>query len=259
MMAHLAAALISRPALEPPLDPDREEARRWAAEELSDPRYRKAAPNWWEEWWRQVTDWLQSLLRGDPWAGADVTVPLVAVLGIVIIAVAVILARPRLNARHAPSRNVFDDSPAATAESHRRRAVELADDGDWSGAVVEQFRALVRSAEERVVIDPRPGRTADETAVELAPVFPSLTARLSKAATLFDGILYGKELAARADYEVLRELDAEMEATRPARVPMPDVPVPDAPTPDAQTPDVSGPGASVPSSSMPQSGPAVPR
>ncbi|MCA4132287.1 DUF4129 domain-containing protein [Arthrobacter sp. M4] len=219
----VVASLLHGPAFEPPLDPDRNEAQRWAAEELADPRYQKAAPSWFEDFIRQITEWVQSLFRGDPWAGADVTVPLVAFLGIAVVVTAVLLARPRLNARRAVHKDVFDDGPSVSAEAHRRRAAELAGAGDWAGAVVEQFRAIVRGAEERVVIDPRAGRTADEAAVEIGPAFPLQAEQLRDAAVLFDSVRYGHQPAKAEDHAMIRELDTRLTATTPTHADRPGI------------------------------------
>lgn len=200
---------------EPPLDPDRQEARRWAAEELSKPVYRDAQPDWLTDLWRQFTDWLRSLNSGDPDFDTSFAVPVIGVTIVVLIAAAVLFARPRLNARRRPARDPVDADPSVSPAEYRRLAAAAAARSDWRAAVVEQFRAIVRSAEDRTIIDPLPGRTADEVAGQLAGTFGSHAAALQRAAVLFDGIRYGRAQASARDHSDLVALDEALAAAKP--------------------------------------------
>ncbi|MDQ0768545.1 hypothetical protein QF031_001294 [Pseudarthrobacter defluvii] len=200
---------------EPPVLPDAGEARRWAAEELAKPEYREAAPSWLDTLWRNFLDWLQSL-DGSPGDAAPVPSPVIALVIAAIIAAAVILARPRLNARARKARDVFEREVTMSAVDYRNRAETAAGAGKWGDAVVDRFRAVVRSAEDRTILDPQPGRTADEAARALSVPFNSEAARLARAAALFDGIRFGNRAAGSSDYQEMVGLDAALEATRPA-------------------------------------------
>ncbi|MBP2265192.1 hypothetical protein J3A64_000656 [Pseudarthrobacter sp. PvP004] len=208
--------VFASPALmEPPVTPDRDEARRWAAEELSNPRYPDATPGWLDQVWRDVLDWLASL-EGDGAGGPNIAVPLMVVLAVVLIVAAIVIVRPRLNARRAKAPgDLYGEDKAVDAEGYRRRAATAADGGNWPAAVVDQFRALVRSAEERDIIDARAGRTADEAADQLGRVFGTAQVRLLAAARVFDAVRYGEQAATRADYESVRMLDADLLALKP--------------------------------------------
>ncbi|MBB6403901.1 DUF4129 domain-containing protein [Arthrobacter sp. AZCC_0090] len=201
-------------AFEPPVDPDREEAQRWAVEELSKPKYASAKPSWIEELWNQFVEWLRSL-NGDSFSAPNMAVPVIGALAVVLIVVAVIVVRPRLNARKKKSAEVFDDASSENAEAFRARASAAAGRGDWETAVVEQFRAVVRSAEDRAIIDAQAGRTADEAAAQLGRVFTAASSRLEHAARLFDGVKYGKAAATSSDHAVVLALDTELSATKP--------------------------------------------
>lgn len=201
-------------AAEPPVLPGRDEARRWAQEELAKPEYRDASPEWLEDVWAGFLDWLRSLDGG---SGADTpeVAPWIGVAIAVLIGAAVILARPRLNARAKRSVDMFDADPAVTATAYRGRAAAAAAAGNWNAAVVDCFRALVRTAEERNVLDPRPGRTADEVARELATRFSPEARNLVQAARMFDGIRYGNESADRSAYAAMLELDTALGSLKP--------------------------------------------
>jgi hypothetical protein len=201
---------------EPPVLPGAEEARRWAAEELAKSVYRDAEPGWLESLWRSFVNWLQSL-EGPPGTDAPVPSPVIGIVIAVVIAVAVILARPRLNAKPRQAKEVFEPDSALTAQDYRQRAEGAAAAGKWGDAVVDRFRALVRSAEDRILLEPQPGRTADEAALALSAPFPADQARLGLAARTFDAVRYGNWTAGHVDYEAMMRLDTDLEAGKPVR------------------------------------------
>ncbi|MGR0159488.1 DUF4129 domain-containing protein [Paenarthrobacter nitroguajacolicus] len=202
--------------MEPPVTPDRDEARRWATEELSNPRYPDARPGWLDQLWRDFLDWLASLEGDGPGTGPNLAIPLIVVLAVALIIAAIVVVRPRLNARRRKeAEDLYGDDPTVDAEGYRRRAGTAADAGNWPAAVVDQFRALVRSAEERDIIDARAGRTADEAAGQLGQVFGTAQSKLLASAGIFDAVRYGEQAATRADYESVRQLDADLLAQKP--------------------------------------------
>lgn len=205
-------------AAEPPVLPAAGEARRWAAEELAKPEYREAAPGWLEALWKDFVDWLQSL-DSSAADGSTVPGPVIGIVVAAVIAAAVIIAKPRLNPKARRAKQVFEPESVLTPADYRQRAETSAAAGKWGDAVVDRFRALVRSAEDRTILDPQPGRTADEVARELAAPFRAEADRLAKAAGTFDAIRYGNRTADAADYQAMASLDQTLEAMKPARTP----------------------------------------
>ncbi|TLM86808.1 DUF4129 domain-containing protein [Pseudarthrobacter sp. NamE5] len=201
-------------AAEPPVLPGAEEARRWAAEELAKPEYREAAPSWLQSLWEDFADWLQSL-EGPAEAGSTLPSPVIGIVIAVVIAAAVIIAKPRLNPKARQPQEVFDPDSALTPGDYRRRAEGSAVAGKWGDAVVDRFRALVRSAEDRTILDAQPGRTADEVARDLAIPFSGEGQRLHRAAATFDAVRYGNWSAGPGDYDMMATLDAALEALKP--------------------------------------------
>ena len=111
---------------------------------------------------------------------------------------------------------VFEDT-TATAADYRSEASDNARVGDFAQALLFTYRALVRSAEERVVISEQSGRTAVEAAKAIGKALPTYTGALTQAAQLFDEVIYGDKAATSLDYESLVALDQKMTAQKVAQ------------------------------------------
>ena len=198
--------------MEVPVDLGREEARDLARRELADPVY-DAEPSWLQEAVGWLVDRIDELLSRTTGAlGGLVGIAIMAAL-LVLVAAAVIYRMGPM-ARRARSRApVFDGAPRTSAE-YRADADAAASRGDWSTAVVERYRAIVAGLEERGVLDPRPGRTADEAAAEGGSALPGVAHDLGVGAVLFDAVRYGGRSATSADDGTLRRLDDAVRAAR---------------------------------------------
>ncbi len=209
----LATGVPGLAALDVPVDPDRETAHRWLLEELSRPEY-ATEPSLLQ----RLVEWFLGLFD-------DVAVPDVPgwqlALVVLGVAVAVVLvawwvAGPVRTARRAARRSaVVLEDDARTADEMRAAADAAAGRADWSTAVLERFRAVVRSLEERVVLEEQPGRTAHEAADAAAVRLPGVAADLRRAASLFDDVCYGTLPAGADDDAFLRALDRRTAAERP--------------------------------------------
>lgn len=213
-MTVLTAAWSSvRPA---PLAPSREQAQEWARRELSEPGYAQAQPSWAQRLARWVIDRLSGVDLPDVRApNASLGAVLLAL--IVLLIGAVVLSRTgrlRRSRRVGAASAVLDDVRRTSAE-HRRLADQAAADGRFEVAVRERFRAAARGLEERVVLDERPGRTAHEVATEAGAALPACAAALVAGARVFDDVCYGGRRATRDQDGLLRDLDAQVIATRP--------------------------------------------
>lgn len=207
----LVARLIADPI-------NRSDARRRAHDELSHAIYHRYD----DSWPVRATKWLEHQLdHAFGTAAAHSPGGGVGAVGFVCLLVAVIVvARWRLGpmARSAhQSLDVLADTTLSAAE-HRRRAAAAAEAGDWKTAVVERMRALARGLEQRALVEPRPGRTADELAVEAGRVLPSARELLTAAATTFDAVAYGDRPAGPGDYDRVRAADETVAAARPVEL-----------------------------------------
>ncbi|MFJ5773702.1 DUF4129 domain-containing protein [Streptomyces sp. NPDC093094] len=207
----LAHAGDSEPPLTLPRDPAREAARR----ELAKRMYHENEPSLLERAFNAFWDWLGSLFQA---AGGLAPGGTVGLLVIVLAVLAVLgalwwrLGTPRRGPVSAAA--LFDERPR-TAADHRTAAETHAAQGRFGQAVQERMRAIVRSLEERALLDVRPGRTADEAAADAGRVLPAHTDRLRTAARDFDDVTYGGRTATEASYRRIAALDRDLEHTRP--------------------------------------------
>jgi hypothetical protein len=198
-----------------PVVPDRDTAREWLSSELQRPEYAERESllqrliNWVLEWFQSI-EWPAAALMG-PQLGILIAV----VVGVVLLIAWLVAGPVQLGRDRARSAEVLDTDDARTAAQMRAAADAAAASGDWRTASVERFRAVVRSMEERVIIEPRPGRTAQEAAASAGLRLPVQAARLHAGADLFDGVEYGDRVATAADDADLRALDAAVTAARP--------------------------------------------
>ena len=197
-----------------PVEPDRDTARALAAEELSKREYQAARPSLLA----RALGWLLDQVQNLP--SFSGTGPRLGLLLVVLVAVgAVVFAVQRSGGLRRQARvraeAVFSD-PTRSATDHRSAAEAAERAEDWRTAVLERFRAVTRELEERAVLVPQPGRTADEVAADAGAWLPDLAERLRAGAELFDDVRYGDRPASAAAATTLRELDAAVRRARPA-------------------------------------------
>ena len=201
-----------------PVDLGRDEAAQVARDELAKQVYRDAGPGLVERLVRWLLEQAGRLLDGAAGVSPGGYAGLVVVL--LLVAAAVVAVRLKVGplSRRATREEALFVGRTRTAAQHRAAADAHAATGAWAEAVRERLRAVVRSLEERAVLDERPGRTADEAAAEAGRALPDCVAGLRAAAVLFDEVWYGGRPAGPASYAALRDLDAQVQAARPERV-----------------------------------------
>lgn len=158
-------------------------------------------------------------------AGASQLTPggswtVVALAALAVAAFAAIFVRLGPVARSARAAGPARDpgSRRLTAAQLRDASAASAAEGDYSTAIVQRLRAIVASCEERGVLAPDAGRTADELATQASARFPGQRAGLAAAARLFDQIRYGDGDGTLDGYQRLSDLDATLAALRPQPV-----------------------------------------
>ncbi|MFJ4774737.1 DUF4129 domain-containing protein [Streptomyces sp. NPDC088762] len=213
-MMSTGGLLITR-ADTPPVTTPREPAQEAAERELSKPMYHENDPGLLDRALRKVLSWLDDLFDAASGATPGGTLGLLVIALLVVLAVAALWWRLGSPRRLATSTGHLFDEGVRSAADHRTAAEAHAAAGRWTEAVQERMRAVVRSLEERTLLDPRPGRTADEAAAEAAVSLPAHAADLRAAARTFDDVTYGGRTADADTYTRLRTFDLTLDRTKP--------------------------------------------
>ena len=202
--------------------PDGDEARRWAEEELSNPRYADAKPTWFDLLARDVMRFLADLFSGENGASVGPTALIVVtvLIAAALITALIVWGRPRrsraIRRAHGDLLGAADDRSAAQLRADAERSARQS---DWDAAVVLRYRAIARSLLERDLIDPAPGATAQSIARSASAVFTDEAEALRRAAASFDDVRYLRHPAAEDDYRHLAATDERLRAHRPEGVP----------------------------------------
>ena len=186
----------------------RDGAQEAAQRELSKAIYHRYDEPWTERALKAIGHAIDQAVnaagRNAPGGGIGALVIVVLVVGLLV------LARWRFGAlrRDRPlfSTGVAGDAELTAAEQ-RASAQRAAAAADWTTAVVAAMRAAAREVEERGWLQPRPGRTADEFAAEVAGRLPGTEAVLRIAARTFDAVVYGGQPATSDDYDSVAAAD----------------------------------------------------
>jgi hypothetical protein len=191
-----------------------DDARQAAQRELSKRIYHTQDRPWAERLMSAIFRWVGHVI--DRAAGASpggAVGLLLIVLTVVVILVALRVGVGPLARAARVTSPVFEEKDR-TADDYRALADEYAAAGDFSAAVRERFRATVRELEQRGVLEPRAGRTADEAAAEAGRVLPALGADLHAGARAFDDVSYGGKTAGASTDAGLRSLHQQVRAAR---------------------------------------------
>lgn len=186
-----------------PVDPDAETAREWAREELGKREYTTGTGrNFVDDFFEWVSNLLDSLGNniGGSWGGWGLLATVV--IAAVVIGLAVWLIVGPL--RRSRGRSVHEEElgdPTLTSAALLASATAAAKAGDWNLAVIEAYRALVRSLSEREIIDAKPGMTAFEAALAASSSMPAIASAIHEDADVFDAVRYGHLAATQDHYE----------------------------------------------------------
>jgi hypothetical protein len=207
----VTAAVAGRP------DVTRAAGQRLARQELSKSIYHPGVPliqrieNWISG---EISRLLQSAGIGGTSGGWWAVVALAALLVIAVAVVSFWIGPVARKGRRGPDAALSGGE--LSARDHRQKAERSAAAGDFTAAIIESVRAIARGLEERGILAPRLGRTANELAAEASRPLPEHTRGLAQAARLFDDLLYGGRDGTQAGYRQVRDLDTALQAARPA-------------------------------------------
>lgn len=203
-----------------PVDPDAETAREWAREELGKSEYTTGTGGNFID---RFFEWISNLLNnlgsgiGGAWGGWGLLATVVISAAVIGLAVWLIVGPLRRSRARVVEEEELGD-PALTASALLEAATAAAKSGDWNLAVIEAYRALVRSLAEREIIDAKPGMTAFEAALAASEAMPAIASGIHADADVFDAVRYGHLAATRDHYEHVLETRAAASKAR-AEVP----------------------------------------
>lgn len=205
-------------ALSTELVPDAAEARRWAEHELAKAVY-DTSPSLVE----RLLNWLRDLFDALGRLGGQappLVVPVVLTIVLAgLLALGLLLGgrirRRRVAGAAAAGPALFDDDRSSADLT--RAADDAARRGDFTTAVLERFRAVIRGLDERGLLDDRPGLTAHEATGLASAALPALGGELGRAGGLFDDVRYGHAAAGPEEDAIMRRLAEQVaRARRPA-------------------------------------------
>ena len=188
----------------PTIDINRDAAHQAAQHELAKPIYPKASLT------ERLLDWISELLYKLTAASSSVpggwfTLSVLAILVAIAIVVAIRIARRTMRTNRGEYA-LFGEHERSAAE-HRVTAEQYAAAGNWSAAIRHRLRAVARQLEESAVLDPVPGRTANELARDAGRTIPNLAAELTRAADAFNDVTYGQQPGTESAYRMIADLD----------------------------------------------------
>ncbi len=198
----------------PSIDIDRDAAHQAAQSELDKPIYSKGSAA------QQFADWIDELLyrllqKTASIPGGWLSTTVLLILLAIAVAVAIHIARRTMRTKHSGDYLLFE-AAALTAAQHRATAQSYAEQGNWTAAIRHRLRAVARQLEETGVLEPAPGRTANELAPDAGAALPHLGGELSQAATAFNDVTYGERPGTQAAYQMIADLDDHLRSRMPA-------------------------------------------
>ena len=150
-----------------------------------------------------LSNWLNTAASAVPggWFG------LIVLSALAVLAITVVVFWVRPTRAHRASNRAVLSGQAKSAHDHRQEAQRLAATGEFGPAIVEGVRAIAVELEDREILPPRAGRTADELAYEAGRRMPALAEDLRLVARLFDDVRYGDRPGSRQGYELVSRVD----------------------------------------------------
>lgn len=198
----------------PSIDIDRDAAHQAAEIELNRPIYSKgSAAQQFAEWVNELLYRLLQKTASIP--GGWLTITVLLTLLAISVVVAIRVARRTMRTNRGRDYLLFE-AAQLTAAQHRATAESDAAQGNWSAAIRHRLRAVARHLEETGVLEPAPGRTANELATDAGAALPHLSDELVEAATAFNDVTYGEQPGTEAGYRMIVALDDHLRSRPPA-------------------------------------------
>ena len=162
----------------PSIDIDRDAAHQAAQDELNKPIYPKGSAG------EQIAEWLNEtiyrlLQKTASLPGGWLTATVLFIMLGIALAAAIHIARRTMRTNRGGDYRLFE-AAQLTAAQHRATAENYAVQGEWAAAIRHRLRAVARQLEETGILNPAPGRTANELASDAGAALPHLADELSQ-------------------------------------------------------------------------------
>ncbi|MFZ1176837.1 MAG: DUF4129 domain-containing protein [Mycobacterium sp.] len=198
----------------PSIDIDRDAAHQAAQSELNKPIYVKASAG------EQFANWVNELIyrllqKTASIPGGWLTATVLFILLAIAVVAAIHIARRTMRTNRGGDYLLFE-AAQLTAAQHRATAQSYAAEGNWAAAIRHRLRAVARQLEETGILNPAPGRTANELARDAGAALPHLAGELSQAATAFNDVTYGEQPGTEGAYQMIADLDDHLRSRSPA-------------------------------------------
>lgn len=206
----------------PEIDINRDAAHDAAQRELAKPVYPKRSPT------QRFHEWVHELLyrlveKGSSIPGGWFIISVLLTLLIVAVVVAIRVARRIIRTHRSTNYQLFDTGQLSAGQ-YRATAEGLAAEGNWTAAIRHRLRAVARGLEETRLLNPAPGRTANELARDAGARIPHLASELSQAATAFNDVSYGERPGTPTAYQMMVDLDDHLRVRSATGPPGPNPP-----------------------------------
>jgi hypothetical protein len=194
----------------------RHAAQQLARRELSKAAYQPSLTQRFLDWLGRLGANLNVAVPGGWWA-------LVTFIVVIVLVAAIVIFRIRPARSRRSRAGALLQGLSLSAQDHRQQSERSAAAAEYSAAIIERVRAIGVGLEERGVLPPRPGRTADELAADASRELGAHARELTATARLFDDVMYGGREGTQPGYQRVRELDNILAAARPggSAVPLP--------------------------------------
>lgn len=171
--------------------------------------------------WERIVTWLDDLLAFNVDASGAGGI-LLKVLLVAAVAVLLFLLFRYFRPSVSPAAQDSEDNlvdPDVSAEQYLASAQHYLADEELDQAYLHAFRAMVRSADERGLVEVTPATTATVFGWSLGAVLPAFQHSISEAATEFNSISYGGTVPSREATTHMVQLAQAVPTAQPGNAP----------------------------------------
>lgn len=195
-----------------PWTPDDEDARRLLTERIDSYDVDDSLSIW-----ERLIRWLNEALTLDvdpSGAGSIVIQVLLAIAVVVLIFLLIRYFRPSVSPGTSPEESQLVD-PAIAADEYFDHAQRYLASGEMEQAYIHAYRAIVRRAQQRALVDVTPSTTATTFGWALGAVLPNHREAINEASAGFNQVVYGTTTPSREAVATTMQLAQTVQSAHP--------------------------------------------